>query len=63
MSHVIRRGVATVDRMTRLVSLLRDALRQDADSEREPDVHFHAIGGMPQVCHEERCARPQLLVR
>jgi hypothetical protein len=48
--------------MTRLVSLLRDALRP-GDTHHEPEVHFHAIGGRPEVCHDERCTRPQLAVR
>jgi hypothetical protein len=47
--------------MTHLVSLLRDALRQDGH--REPAVHFHAAGGRPEVCHEDRCNRPRLVVR
>ncbi len=46
--------------MTRLVSLIRGALRSDAH--REPDVHFHAVAGRPEVCHDARCSRPQLAV-
>jgi hypothetical protein len=48
--------------MTRLVSFLRDALRQQ-DGHREPEVHFHAVAGRPEVCHDDHCSRPQLLVR
>ena len=47
--------------MTRLVSFIRDALRHDGA--REPEVHFHALGGRPQVCHDAECSRPQLAIR
>ena len=43
--------------MTHLISLIREALRPDQD---EPAVHFHAAAGHPEVCHDERCARPHL---
>ena len=44
--------------MTRLATLIRDALRHDGH--REPAVHFHAAGDVPEVCHDSRCTRPQL---
>ena len=47
--------------MTRFVTLIRDALRQDGH--REPAVHFHAASGGPEVCHDQRCGRPQLAVQ
>jgi hypothetical protein len=47
--------------MTHLVALLRDALRHDGH--REPAVHFHAVGGRPEVCHTSGCTRPRLTVQ
>jgi hypothetical protein len=47
--------------MTRLVSLIRGALRPEPH--REPEVHFHAAAGRPEVCHQTSCARPRLAVR
>ncbi len=46
--------------MTRFASLIRDALRPGAH--HEPEVHFHAVGGRPEVCHDAGCSRPQLTV-
>jgi hypothetical protein len=51
----------TEDHMTRLVSIIQDALRHVGH--REPAVHFHAAGGRPEVCHDAGCDRPRLSVR
>ena len=46
--------------MTRFVALIRDALRSETHD--EPAVHFHAVGGRPEVCHDAGCSRPQMTV-
>jgi hypothetical protein len=44
--------------MARFIAAIARVLA--VDEYREPEVHFHAQTDRPEVCYDERCARPRL---